>query len=76
MGDCVICKNGKTHPGAHTLTLERSGAVVVVRGVPAEVCDNCGEAYVSGTVADVALQIAERAIAAGARVQVSDYAAA
>ena len=42
---CVICKNGETRDGAATVTLERGGATVVVKEVPAEVCGNCGEYY-------------------------------
>jgi YgiT-type zinc finger domain-containing protein len=39
---CVICKTGETHPGVATVTLEREGATVVIKGVPARVCKNCG----------------------------------
>jgi YgiT-type zinc finger domain-containing protein len=40
---CPICRNGETHPGTATLTLERGPLTMVVRHVPAQVCDNCGE---------------------------------
>jgi len=43
---CVVCKHGETRPGSTTLTLERHGGTLVVKGVPARICDNCGEAYV------------------------------
>ena len=43
---CVICKHGETEPSTTTLTLEREGAVVAFKEVPAHVCTNCGEAYV------------------------------
>ncbi len=42
---CVVCKNGETRPGTTTETYELGAAVVVVRGIPAEVCDQCGESY-------------------------------
>lgn len=45
---CVICKHGETRPGMTTVTLERGGATLVVKGVPARICGNCGEAYVDG----------------------------
>ena len=41
---CVVCKLGETRPGQTTVTLERQGAALVVRSVPAQVCENCGEA--------------------------------
>lgn len=73
---CVICRRGETRPGTTTVTLEREGAVVVVRGVPADVCEVCGEAYLSGTVGDEALKQAETALSSGAMVQVANYVAA
>ena len=42
---CVICKNGETKPGVTTSTLQRDSTIIFVRDIPAEVCNNCGEAY-------------------------------
>jgi YgiT-type zinc finger domain-containing protein len=42
---CALCRTGETKPGTTTETYEIGGAVIVVRGVPAEVCQQCGEAY-------------------------------
>jgi YgiT-type zinc finger domain-containing protein len=44
---CTICKTGETHPGITTVTLQRDNSVVVIRDVPAEICENCGEYYLS-----------------------------
>jgi YgiT-type zinc finger domain-containing protein len=41
--ECPICKHGRTSPANVTVTLERNGATVVFRNVPAQVCDTCGE---------------------------------
>lgn len=41
---CVICKQGKTRPGMGTVILERGKTTVVIKKVPADICDNCGEA--------------------------------
>ncbi len=73
---CVICKNGKTRPGKRTVTLEGDGTTLVVRGVPAEVCENCGEEYVDEAVAASLLKTAEEAARAGAHVDIRDFAAA
>ena len=43
---CVICKYGETAPGKVTVTLEENGATIVIREVPARVCQTCGEEYV------------------------------
>lgn len=73
---CVICKHGETEPGTTTITLERETLVFVVRGVPAQVCDNCGEAYVDEEITLRLLETAEKEALAGAQVEVRDYVAA
>jgi len=73
---CVVCRNGETQPGKTTITLERGGTMLVVRGVPARVCDNCGEEYVDGEAAGLLLRVAEEAVKAGVRVDVLEYLAA
>ncbi len=73
---CVICRHGETRPGSATVTLERDGATVVVKGVPARVCDNCGEEYVEEEAASRLLALAEDAANSGVRVEVLEYAAA
>jgi YgiT-type zinc finger domain-containing protein len=73
---CVICKNGKTRPGRATVTLEREGTTLIVRGVPAEVCENCGEEYVDEAAATRLLKTAEEAARAGAHVDIREFAAA
>ncbi|BFU96885.1 MAG: hypothetical protein NTNFB02_36070 [Nitrospira sp.] len=73
---CVICKTGETQPGAATVTLEREGATVVIKAVPARVCTNCGEEYVEENTTARLLQIAEEAVRAGVQVDVRMYAAA
>jgi YgiT-type zinc finger domain-containing protein len=49
---CVICKQRTTAPGTTHMAVERGATVLVVRGVPAQVCDNCGEAYLSADAVD------------------------
>ncbi len=49
---CVICREGDTPPGTVTVTLQRGNTVIVVRDVPAAVCQNCGEYYLDDTVAN------------------------
>jgi YgiT-type zinc finger domain-containing protein len=72
---CVVCKMGETRPGFTTVTLEREGAALVVRKVPAQVCDNCGEAYVSAEVTRSLLQSAREALRAGVEVDIREFVA-
>ena len=73
---CPICKTGELEPGTTQLTLTRDGTTVVTTGIPADVCDNCGEAYIGAAVTEQ-LQVAfERAHADRVSVSVREYQAA
>lgn len=73
---CVICKYGQTQPGTATVTLERAGMTLVIKGVPAQVCANCGEEYVDEDTTARLLNTAEEAARTGVQVDVRQYAAA
>lgn len=73
---CMICKNGERRPGTATVMLEREGATVVIKGVPAHVCKNCGEEYVDEGITARLLKTAEEAVRAGVQVDVRTYEAA
>lgn len=73
---CVICKQGKTAPGTTRMTVERGATVLVVRGVPAQVCDNCGEAYLSADAVDRLQEMLAAAAQGGVQVEVREYIAA
>jgi YgiT-type zinc finger domain-containing protein len=73
---CVICKQDETRAGVTTVTLERDSVTLVVQGVPAHVCRNCGEAYVDEEIGRKLIKSAEEAARAGAQVQIRQYAAA
>lgn len=73
---CVICRNGETRSGKATVTLERDGTTLVIKGVPAQVCANCGEEYVDEATTNRLLETAEEAARAGVQVDVREYAAA
>ena len=72
---CVICNHGQTQPGKVTVTLERDGCTVIFKQVPADVCENCGEYYLSQTVTDELMALANQAVNSGAEVQIMRYAA-
>lgn len=73
---CVICKHGDTIPGKVTVTLERGGMALVIKGVPARVCENCGEAYLDEETSRLLLETAEKAVCAGVQVEIREYFAA
>ena len=73
---CVICKDGETQPGHTTVTLEHENMTLVIKQVPARICENCGEAYVDEEIAVRLMEIAEDAAHAGVQVEVREYVAA
>jgi YgiT-type zinc finger domain-containing protein len=72
---CVICRHGETRTGRVTVTLQRGGTTVIVRDVPADVCENCGEYYLSEQVTEQLLARSEQAVKSGAEVEILRFAA-
>jgi YgiT-type zinc finger domain-containing protein len=70
----VICRHGETEAGHTTVTLERGQTVVVFKNVPAQVCVNCSEAYVSEEITAQLLEEAEEAVQARVQVDVREVA--
>ncbi len=73
--NCVLCRQGETRPGVVDVPLSRNGAIVVIRSAPAEICENCGEHYLTETVSEHVLAQAEEAVRRGAEIEVVGYAA-
>ena len=48
--NCVMC-DGTTVATTRPKAVERAGRLAVVRDVPVEVCDKCGEVYLDANVA-------------------------
>jgi YgiT-type zinc finger domain-containing protein len=72
---CVLCKQGETQPGKVTVALQRGATTVVIKEVPADVCENCGEYYLSDGVSRRVLTMAEQAVQNGAEVEILRFAA-
>ena len=72
---CVICKVGTTKPGYVTVTLQRSNTTVIFKEVPADVCQNCGEYYLSEEVTEKLLNRPEDAIKKGTELEILKFAA-
>ncbi|MDC3956613.1 type II toxin-antitoxin system MqsA family antitoxin [Polyangium jinanense] len=73
--NCILCKHGETAPGFVTVTLQRGETTVILKGVPASICENCGEYYLDEAVASQVYAMAERAVQDGAEVEIRRYAA-
>jgi YgiT-type zinc finger domain-containing protein len=71
----LICKGTHTAPGLVKITLERGEAVIVIKGVPAAVCTDCGEYVLAEPAASRVYAIGEDALLRQAEVEVVRYAA-
>jgi YgiT-type zinc finger domain-containing protein len=72
---CVICKHGEVTAGSTTITLERGSTTLVVKKVPAMVCQTCGEEYVDEATTQGLLEAAAAAERSGVQVEVRQFAA-
>ncbi|WP_045213595.1 type II toxin-antitoxin system MqsA family antitoxin [Desulfonatronovibrio magnus] len=71
---CPLC-GGKQNPGTTTFTVDKGSVLVVVRNVPAMVCDQCGEAWIMDSVAEDLERIVSEARSKRSQVEVIDMAA-
>ncbi len=72
---CTICKLGETNKGLTMVTLHRGESVIVVKDVPAQICENCGEYYLSDDISGQVMALAEEAVKRNAEVEVLRFAA-
>ncbi len=72
---CAICQNGETVEGYVTIVLERDQTTLVFKKVPAMICDNCGEEYVSAEVNKVLLSRAREELERGVVLEMLNFAA-
>jgi YgiT-type zinc finger domain-containing protein len=72
---CAICRHGTTTDGYTTLVLERDQTTVVFKKVPAQICGNCGEEYVSAAVNTALLRQADEEWERGIILEMLNFAA-
>ena len=72
---CVICKLGEPHFGLTTVTLQREESTIIIKDVPAQICDNCGEYYLSDVISQQVMEHAESAVKHNSEVEILRFAA-
>lgn len=72
--NCAICKLDETHPGHTNVMLQRGDTIVVIKDVPADICDNCDEYYLSEAITRRVLELGEAAGTQGAEIEVLRFA--
>jgi YgiT-type zinc finger domain-containing protein len=64
---------GQRKPGFTSFTAEQDERVIVVRKIPATICDTCGEAYFNEEVALRLDEIIDSFLATTGEVKVCEY---
>ena len=72
---CTVCKFGETNNGLTMVTLHRGESVIIIKDVPAQICENCGEYYLSDDVSGQVMALAEEAVKRNAEIEVLRFAA-
>jgi len=72
---CAICRNGKTEKGFATVVLEKDETTLVFKLVPVDVCENCGEEYISSDVNTALLRRARKEFKRGVTLEMLNFAA-
>jgi YgiT-type zinc finger domain-containing protein len=70
---CAICRHGYTESGFTTVTLERHQTTLVFKQVPADLCENCGEVYLSSEINQTLLKQAEKELQRGVFLEMLNY---
>ncbi len=70
---CPICKFGEMISGKTFFTSHQGDSVVVVKHVPAQECANCGETFLSESIAKRLYEENQKAAPEGVGVEVREY---
>ena len=72
---CVICKTGELRRGVTTDATQVGNLTIIVKGVPADVCAQCCEAYYDGPTVERLHALQRDAIRRGVTLEMIDYEA-
>ncbi len=70
--NCPICK-GEIEKGVTTFPVELEGGFLLVKGVPADVCKQCGEVFIPDDVAETLETIVSRARKEKVEIEIISY---
>jgi len=67
---CVICKTGTMQEGLVTVTLEKNGSIILIKEVPAHICDVCDHYFLDEATAQEVLKRGQEGLLKGAELEV------
>lgn len=71
---CPSCQRGTLERSTTTATFDAEGTTVVIRNIPADVCDSCGDGNFDPLTTERLVELAAAAATwSGSPVQICDY---
>ena len=68
--ECVICKAGNMYEGKVMVTLEKNGSIILIKEVPAHICDVCEHYYLDEKTTEEVLKRGSEGLLKGAELEV------
>ncbi len=68
--ECVMCRGGTLKPGFSLVALDRGESVIIIKGVPSLVCNQCGEFCLEEDTTTRVQAMAEDAFKRGVEVEI------
>lgn len=72
---CLICKEGEYALGLVTVVLTKNDSTLIIKAVPAEVCQQCGEYTLDSATTNIVTEMAKEAFSKGAEVEIRRFVA-
>lgn len=69
---CVICKRDETQSDFATLSVVEGESTLVVKDVPADICVDCGDRYLTEGVGKRVLTLVDEMVRSGLEVRTFD----
>lgn len=70
--NCPLCR-GKLERGTITFPVMLDGVLLIIKNVPADVCNQCGEEFIPNTVAKIIEKTVEGARSSKAEIEIISY---
>ncbi len=67
---CALCKTGTMSPGTVTVTLEKDGSIILIKEVPALICDVCEHYYLDESTSAEVLKRGNEGLSKGTELEV------
>jgi len=73
---CPICNRAQTVHGVTTLVFQKDSFTIIVKDVPAEICNHCDESFLFENVSKKVIELTRNGKADGTAVKMFHYAEA